>query len=270
VPQVEGLIGGVTLYRDIDGWYRQRESYLVPEVLPGFDKFETGVGNLLPGRDIGEDVLPLLGDRITLLAALQSFDHLHGEPGIKLPAFAAVIELAEPQRGADMLRLFFQTLTAVLNLQAGQQGREPWIMDSETYGGTQIAFARYLSAPEGDALPIVFNFRPTSAQVGNRFVVASSVELCRALVDACNAPAAETEQANEDFDLEVHADAAADALGMNRELLEARAIQAGREPEQAGEEVSALLEAIRSLESLRLTTSADDGTFELRLQGSWK
>jgi hypothetical protein len=268
LPQVDGLIGGITLYRDIDGWYRQRENYLKPETLPGFDQFETNIGNLLPGRDIGEDVLPLLGDRITLLAALQTFDHLNGEPGIKLPGFAAVVELADPQKGADTLRLFFQTFTAVLNLQAGQQGREPWVMDSESYGDTQIAFARYLSTPEGDALPIVFNFQPTSAQVGNRFLICSSVDLCRSLIDASRR--SETRAENRNFDLEVHADLVADALEMNRGLLEARAIQAGRDSERAGEEVTALLDAIRGLDALQVTTSAGEGTFELRLQGSWK
>ena len=61
LPEVPGLIGGFTVYRDIATWYRSRDDLLVEEVLPEFDKFESGVGNLLPGKDIGEDVLPLLG-----------------------------------------------------------------------------------------------------------------------------------------------------------------------------------------------------------------
>ena len=57
---------------------------------------------------------------------------------------------------------------------------------------------------------------------------------------------------------------------MNRELLEVRAIQQGREADRASDEVDAILEVVRSLNSLRLTTSAGAWTFELRLQGSWK
>ena len=270
IPHVEGLIGGVTWYRDLDRWYRQRESYLQPEALPGFDQFETGIGNLLPGRDIGEDVLPRIGDRMTLLAALQTYDHLDGEPGLKLPGFAAVVELTDPDNGADTLKLFFQTLTAILNFQAGAQGREPWVMDSETYADTQIAFGRYLSTPEGDSLPVVFNFQPASAQVGNQFLICSSVDLCRKLIDALQAPATDSETANRNFDIQLHADSIADALEMNRELLEARAIQDGSEAERADEDVDTLLNLIRTMQALQFTTSAGTETFELRLQGSWK
>ena len=270
IPEIDGLIGGIAWYRDLDRWYRQRESYLQPEALPGFDQFETNIGNLLPGRDIGEDVLPLIGDRMTLLAALQTFDHLDGEPGLKLPGFAIILELADPKEGADTLRLFFQTFTAILNFQAGEQGREPWVMDSETYADTQIAFGRYLSTPEGDSLPIVFNFQPASAQVGDQFLFCSSVDLCRTLIDALKSPPTETRTANRNFDLAVHAAPLADAFEMNRGLLEARAIQDGTEPERASEDVNALLELIRTMQALEMTTSAGEGTFELRLQGSWK
>ncbi|REJ90624.1 MAG: hypothetical protein DWQ34_16825 [Planctomycetota bacterium] len=270
IPQVEGLIGGFAWYRNLDQWYRQRETYLQPEALPGFDQFETNIGNLLPGRDIGEDVLPLLGDRMTFLAALQNFDHLEGEPGLKLPGFAAVIELADPEEGADTLRLFFQTLTAVLNLQASAQGREPWIMDSESYGGAHISYGRYLSTPEGDSLPVVFNFQPASALVGNQFLLCSSVDLCRELIDAAQTPADATAGSSRCFDLELHAATLADAFEKNRTVLEARAIQDGTEPERASEDVAALLELIRMMQGLQLTTSAGEGTYELRLQGSWK
>jgi hypothetical protein len=96
IPHPPELIAGLTVYRDFGEWYRRREELLQPQVLPGFDKFESGLGNLLPDKDFSADVLPLLGNNFTIVAAPQSYDHLDGEPGVKLPGFAVVIELAKP------------------------------------------------------------------------------------------------------------------------------------------------------------------------------
>ena len=118
-PRVPELIGGITLYRDFAHWYSHREDLLQEQVLPGFDKFETGLANLLPGQDFGEDVLPLFGKRIAFVAAPQDYSHLNGKPGVKVPGMAVVVELARPDEGAPLLQLLFQTLAAILNLEAG-------------------------------------------------------------------------------------------------------------------------------------------------------
>jgi hypothetical protein len=235
LPQVTNLIGGWSLYRDFAHWYRHREDLLEAKLLPNFDKFESGLGNLLPGKSFGEDVLPLFGKRLTFLAAPQDYEHLDGKPGVQLPGFALLVELENPEEGADVFRLFFQTFTAIVNFTAGQQGRDPWIMQSEEHHGVQITFGRYLKKPSGDRLPIVFNFMPASALVGNQFVITSSVGLCRQLIDELKKPDGNSAGAlpNRDFNLELHAEQLAAALGVNRQLLEARAVQQGRTAEQA-------------------------------------
>lgn len=187
LPRVPQLIGGFSLYRDIGGWYRHREELLQEQLLPGFDKFESGIGNLLPGRDFGTDVLPLVGSRLSFLAARQDYAHLEGQPGIKLPGFGVIIELARPDEGEEVFRLFFQTLTTVLNLQAGQQGRQPWVIKSQTHNGVAISYGDYLQKPKGSQLPVVFNFMPASARVGDQFVMTSSLDLCRHAIDALKA-----------------------------------------------------------------------------------
>ena len=83
--------------RDFTGWYRHREELLREQVLPGFDQFEAGLGNLLPGKDFSEDVLPLIGSNLTFVTAPQDYSHLDGEPGVKLPGFALIVELARPE-----------------------------------------------------------------------------------------------------------------------------------------------------------------------------
>jgi len=84
IPQVPALIAGFTFHLDLANWYRQREKLLDAGLLPNFDKFETGIATLLPGRDVGEDVVPLVGKNLTIVAAPQDYSHLDGRPGIKL------------------------------------------------------------------------------------------------------------------------------------------------------------------------------------------
>ena len=183
-PRVRDLIGAFTIYRDFTHWYTHREELLQEQILPGFDKFETGLANILPGSDFGEDVLPLIGKRITFVAAPQDYSHLDGEPGVKLPGMALLVELAKPDEAATVLQLFFQTLAAILNLEAGQQGRQPWVVTSETYRDVQVSYARYLQKPSGKDLGIVYNFLPSSARVGDQFIISSSLPLCKQLIDA--------------------------------------------------------------------------------------
>lgn len=269
LPRTQDLIAGFTMYRDISDWYRRRDDLIQAQVLPEFDKFETGIGNLLPGKDIGEDVLPLLGNRITFLSGIQQYDHLDGEPGIKLPGFAFIIELKQEKEATDILQLFFQTLLAVLNLQAGEQDRQPWLIETEMHGGTKITFARYLDKPTGERLPIVFNFLPASARVGNQYVVSSSLGLCRQIIDQLQLPEG-SKLVNENLQFEFAFEPFVKILEANRDQLVAQRLKEGRSASQANSDIASLLQLLRHFDALRLTTQATEDGFQLQLKGSWK
>lgn len=270
IPQLPSLIGGFTIHRDFSGWYQNREQLLEEKVLPGFDKFEAGLGNLLPGKDFGEDVLPLIGKNLTFVAAPQDYSHLDGKPGLQLPGFALIIDLAKPEEAADVFQLFFQTLSAILNIQAGQQGRQPWVMKSETYKDVQISFGRYLEKPAGDRLPLVFNFMPASARLDDKFIISSSLDLCRKLIDELKQPKPTRTRGNRNFDFEFHPGPFAEILEANQQFFHARAIQKGRTPEQARVEFETILKIVRYFDTTRLSTSVKPDAFQVKLEGGWK
>jgi hypothetical protein len=270
IPQLSSLIGGFTFHLDLANWYKQREKLLDPKVLPAFDQFETGIANLLPGKDVGEDIIPLIGNNITFVAAPQDYSHLDGKPGLKLPGFGMIIELAKPEEGGDLFQLFFQTVSAILNLAAGQQKHEPWVMKSESYKDVQISYGRYLKKPVGDQLPVVFNFMPASARVGNKFIISSSVGTCRQLIDQLKTPAAGASRPNRNLNVEIHATALAEILQANREVFQARAIQQGSDAKQAEAEFSTALQLVRFFDTIRLSTRVMPEAFQVQLEGSWK
>ena len=272
-PAVPGLIGGIAWDRDIATWYTNREALLESRALPGFDQFETGIANILPGKDFATDVLGTLGRGMTVLAAPQDYSYLDGTPGVKLPAFALIIDLAKPKEGASLMNLFLQTLAAILNIEAGQQGRQPWVMTSETHNGVQISFGDYLQKPKGKDLPVVTNFTPAAALVGNRYLLCTSRGLCKQLIDTLAKPSTVEESAATPVqadDWAVTGSRLADALALNRNLLEAGGLRNGRTGKQAREEFQAMEDALRQVEKLRLRSVLQPWGVELRLEGSWK
>jgi hypothetical protein len=269
LPNTPGTIGGFTIHRKIGQWYRQRDKLLADHLLPGFDNFETGIGNLLPQKDFGQDVLPLIGDNFTFVAALQTYDHLGGEPGIKLPAFAGIFDLPNPKDGADTFQLFFQTLGAILNLQAGQEGRQPAVMDSEFYHDTKITWSRLLSKPAGDRLAIAYNFQPAAAAVGRKYIVATSVQLCRDLIDHFKNPDASQWQ-NRNSELVIDIGGLAKLAEINEGFLRSQDIQKGTAPDAAEKRVGLLVALLRQFDKLRYYSTTESGLFKMRLSAGWK
>jgi len=272
LPPVPGLIGGWVLQRDFAGWYKHREELLDPKFLPEFDKFEAGLANLLPGKDYGIDILPSLGSRLTFLAAPQEYSHLNGKPGLQLPGFALVWDLAKPDEAEQTLNLLFQTVAMLSNLEAGKQGRQPWVLSSESYKNIQIQFGKYAQKPKGERLPIVFNFMPAAARVGDKFVMASSVDLCKHLVDYyLNPIMVKKAPTRNDFLFELTGESLANLLDVNREMLEARSVaQEGKTSEQAKSDVTGLLQIVRGVRTLRLTSGAEGEGYRVQLEAVWK
>ncbi len=274
LPKVPGLIGGLILHRDFAGWYKRREELLDAKVLPEFDKFEAGLANLLPGKDYATDILPSFGRNLTFVAAPQDYAHLNGKPGLQLPGFALVWDLAKPEEGEQTLNLLFQTVATISNLNAGQQGRQPWVLSSESYKDVQIQFGKYSQKPKGDRLPIVYNFMPAAARVRDKFVMASSVDLCKHLVDVYSSPTTTTATAKptrNDFLFELTGESLANILDANRGMLEARSVaQEGKTSDQAQTDVTTLLQLVRAVRTLRLTTGTEADGYRVQLEAVWK
>jgi hypothetical protein len=270
IPQLPSIIAGFTFHLDLANWYKQREKLLEARLLPAFDQFETGIANLLPGKDVGEDVVPLIGKSLTFVAAPQDYSHIDGKPGVKLPGFAVLIDLAKPEEGGDLFQMFFQTFSAIVNLGAAQQNNQPWVMTSETYKDVQIAYGRYLKRPTGDQLPLVYNFMPSSFRLGNKFIICSSLGTCRQLVEALKQPESAGQRPNRNLNFEFHPEALADILQANKEVFTARAIQQGQEAKQAEGEFATTLQLLRFFDSFRLSTRVLPEAFQVQFEGSWK
>ncbi|MDB5344931.1 MAG: hypothetical protein JWP89_3308 [Schlesneria sp.] len=272
---VSERLGVFSFSRNFLKWYKAREQLLEGKLLPEFDKFETGLATFLPGKDFAEDVLPLLTGRVAIVSAPQDYSYLDGKPGVQLPAFGLVIELAKPSEGADILNLVAQTILTISNLEAAKQKRQLWVQSSESYHNVQINFARYLQRPKGDQLATAYNFQPASTLIGNRFVLSSSLGLCRELIDAQqNKRLAETATASPNgipnVVQELSPVVAAQLLEANAAVIHAKSIQNGKTAEQSGRELEAVCTLLRRMTAIHFDTVQYADHMRLELSGGWK
>lgn len=279
VPGVAGRLAFFSFSRNLVTWYKAREQLLEAKLQPDFDKFETGLATFLPGKDFAEDVLPLLTGRVAMVSAPQDYGYLDGKPGVQIPAVGLVIELAKPREGADILNLVAQTILTVTNLESAKQKRQPWVQASESYRDVQINFARYLERPKGNELATSYNFQPASALVGNRFIMSSSLGLCRSLVDVLSGEeqleavavgTAGDRSGVPNFVQELSPAIAADLLEANASVIHAKNIQNGKTGEQSARELEGLCKLLRHLTAIRFDSVQYPDHMRLELHGGWK
>jgi hypothetical protein len=268
IPRVKGYLSGLTVHRDIYKLYVEREQLVRESSLPDFDKFESGLNNVIPGKNFAEDLLPMMGRQITLIAANREFTG-NAEPAIKLPAFAMIVELSKPKEGSDFFQMFFQAIVPIMNATARESGNKPQIIAMEKHNGTDVYFARYLEEPVGKKLPIQVNFKVSSATIGNHYILATAPELCKELVDAlANPPARLPDGRNLVWNF-IPTELAR-SLSTNLESMIANQIREGKSMAQAKAEMETLVAALKSLGTVELFTRVRSDDFQISLEANWK
>jgi hypothetical protein len=270
IPRVDGLMGGITIHRNIGSWYLNREDILEEHLMAGFDEFEAGLGQFFPSQDVGEDIMPAIGSTLTLLAAKQTFEHFDGEPGIKLPGFALIFDLDKPENGG-LFQLVFQTVVTIFNLTSAEQGlnREPSVMTAVVHKGVPINIVQFLKKPKAERLDISYNFMPCATTVNGRFVFCTSLKLCKALVEEMAKPQ-DPKRVNRNFNFELYPTALSGLVKVNRRTLVAQRIQQGKTNDEANSEIDLVDNLLQYVKLLRLSTSVKKDGFQLQLEGQWK
>ncbi len=260
LPEVPGYIGGFSLYRPFGDWYRQREGARNGTLIPGMASFEEKVGDLLLGPGAGRG--GLVGDKIAFVAA--HADDAGADPaGIRLPGFAFVVDIAEPEGADEALRSLFEASLAEISV-AGEKGEAVgWEVSRELAGGVEVLFAEH--PPQPGSPPLV----PAGAQVGRHFVISPSRQLCTALVEVLRGggPGA---QADRDLAFDLRFTELSKFFAANREQYEVELVRVGRSPLQAERDYANVAKLLSSMESLSGGSSSADGIFKFEARGTFR
>ena len=264
---VKGSIASITLSRDLSSLWEVRSELFTPQVVQGFAQLDTVAGQFFGGRDFGTGVLGALGADWRLVVARQDYTGLDPIPSDKLPAFALVADLKpDDEEFAIRLKSAFQSFIGLVNLGAAQTKAPPLMLGSETVDGVTISTSRFLKprvgpAP-GEPVNSRHNFSPSVAQVGDHFILSSSVGLTRDLIPALKEPARPT-----DATLLIEANGAelSALVAENRpRLVMQNMLEKGNDKPKAETEIEFLARVLKTLG--RGSLSALDTPSELRLR----
>ncbi len=235
--------------------------------LAGLDSF---AGQFFGGRDFGTGVLGSLGKDWRFVVANQDYEAMSPSPDVKLPGFALLVSMKpDDEEFAVRLQAAFQSFVGLVNIGAAQQKAPPLMLGSVQVNGVTISSSSYVTpakekeAPEG---PVGqrFNFSPSAFQVGNTFVLSSSLNLARSLVKALNEP---SEPSRETLVAEADGLALASLVRINREQLAMRnMLEKGNDRTKAESEVDLLAALLRYLGHGRLTVSDQETQSRLAIE----
>lgn len=268
-----GTIASLSLWRDWATIWESRADLFSAEVAQNLAQLDTATGQFFGGREFGTDFLGSLGPHWRLIVSQQDFQTMKPKPDVKLPGFAIVAEIAEPESDfGQKLKTAYQTIVGLSNIDATQQKAAPLELGSEEVEGVTLATARYVIPPDAAADQLTpqrrYNFSPSAAQVGKYFILSSSRELGRALIKELkgkSSAAGQTASPRSTFAVEADGAELARILEQNRDRLAMQTmLESGQTKEKAQAQVNTLLAFVRYLGRGRL--SIEDGKTASRLE----
>ena len=262
----KNLALNVLSYRDIGGWWLSKEDLFEENVIAGLAQADSQLSTVFGGLDFGTDVLGVLKPGVQIVVTERVFEKGY-DPDVKVPSFALVARLDEPEDVQRRFRVAFQSLIGFANLGMGQQGLPQLEIETEKSEGATISSATYFMADDMDANLIQYNFSPSIAFHADYFVISSTRQLAQELIELAR-------KQLEPKTIESNTLLAADArvveklLRQNRESLIAQnMLENGHGRQEAEGEVDVLFAVLELLGDAKLDfrVEPDQMTFEFQL-----
>lgn len=262
--RTEQTIAAITLHRDIHKMWMAAPDLFNEKINADLAKADSDLTTLFAGRDFGDEILGALGPQMQLVIARQQFKAGAPQPAIKLPAFAIVARLNEPEKTPRQLKITFQSLVGFLNIVGAMNGQPPFELNQEKADGVDVVSAATVILDDGDEIDrtaISLNFSPALAFVGDRFVISSTKDLALELAKQSGGdqPAAADSGKTTNFEAMIDGARLRDILADNEQQLVAQnMLEQGHSREAAQQQIGLLLTALGWLKDATLELSTGD------------
>lgn len=173
-----GTLFSTSFYLDAYKFWEHRKELLSAQNLKGLEEFDKTSARFLLGRRFS-DLLKWIGERQRYVAANQYDTGYKLPSNQRIPSFAGVFEMREPEALSSALNGILRAAALLLNFQTKLK------LVEEKRGDVQIVGYRFADDGKlsGDNEYLRFAYSPCFATVGNQFIASSTLELCRELVD---------------------------------------------------------------------------------------
>ena len=169
----KNMIANLTSYRDIGQWWLSKEDLYPERVIAQLAQADSQLSTIFSGMDFGEDVLGALEPGVQIVVAENKFDPKY-VPDVKLPAFALVGKLKDPEKMTRKIKIAFQSVIGFANIALGQNGQPQLDVETEKFDGAKLMNASYFYEEGTEEGLILFNFGPTIAFKGSNLILAST------------------------------------------------------------------------------------------------
>jgi len=258
-------LASLSTYRNLSELWLRAGDLFDQKVNDQLAQADNTLTTLFSGRDFGTDILGALEPQLQIVSASQSFPNAL-KPSIRLPSFALIGKLKEPESMQRDLKRIFQSFVGFLNVAGAMEGQPQLDLESEIVGDAKIYWAEYVVDKDRkyeNGLPVQFNFSPSVAFLGDRVVVSSTSALARQLISEMANPSSHHEpslmspQLNTSMELDLAM--IRDVLLDNRDqLITQNMLEKGHSKKEAQGEVDVLLGLMQLLGSASAQLSFDE------------
>ncbi len=270
LPRAPDDVFVAVIERDFATLLGRRLELFAPEFQPEFAEALSNLALFFGGKDIAEEILPLVSPRLALVSRPVEFEEGR-EPEIPLPAVALIAELSDPERTGGEFVSAFQSLIGILNVDRAQMARSGMQLRLMLEGGVEISSARFPTPGPADGVDLLYNLEPACAVVGPHLVIGTHVALVRSLVrelqggaGAAAAPVGDAEW------LEASGEELARVVQANFEVLvQKKVLDDGVSLAQAEEELGGFRLLLASLARVRLAVEQENNR-EIVLRASFE
>ncbi len=245
-------------YFDLANVWKERTKLFNEKQTAQFEKFDKQAFPFLGGVK-PSSLMARAAPYYRFVAAHRDKNEYKKTPKISIPAFALIWELREPEAfGRSM-----ETILRGAALLGG--GQFDLKLVEEKYNGVNLVgyFFPEDKLIKGDTNDLRFNFTPCFTRVGDQFVVASTVSLCRELVDLLQKERTSSRGDTSTAQRRFYGTGAAAYLRTIEDLLRTQSmLDSAKTPSEARQDVKGLLEAIQRLGTFSLVPRLHDKTFQ--------
>jgi hypothetical protein len=263
-----GTIGVVRMKRNLRSLWEFQDDLIAEQALPELVKFDSTF-KTLTGLTFAEEVLPHLGDEVTVVAVRREWNEGEQAPEVRLPHLALAWPIKTDDRMRQSIDLAFQQVMSLIGIQQAEMSRK-FMVTRETYKEIPIMTGRYPAPAPGEmegrrALPIRYNFDPAAAVVGDHYLIASSSAMLKQLIDGrggvTKAPV------GKNAGVWVYPAAGMEMLAANRDALIAeRMLKQGDDRATAAAMSDLVLEALATLQDFAFTVDESRASIGLSLR----
>ncbi len=269
ILEVPNMLFGLSTYRNVSEMWLRGGDLFNEQVNDGLAQADSNLSTFFSGKDFGQDILGALSPNMQILAIRQSYSEEAPIPAIKIPAFALLAEMKDPQTTTREFRRIYQSFIGFFNVVGAMNGQPQLELDFESLDQGELISATpipELGEETNKQAKINFNFSPTVGFSGERLVIASSKDLARRLAIAKQPEEASVASTKTNTEMVINAEQLQLTLDDNRSHLIAQNIlKEGSTREEATQKIGLFLEFLKLFEQADLQLSTRDSILDLEI-----